>query len=96
MPSFGCFALTALFSSQTVYVFASLFGFPQVSKAACILTTQVLTKILRSKEAAATVNIKTWPIIIDTGNTHQSIPNTAPVHNKMHFVDIIIGSSQII
>lgn len=38
-----------------------------MSKAACILTTQILTKILRSKEAAASVNIKTWPIIIDTG-----------------------------
>lgn len=39
----------------------------QVSKAACILTTQHLMRILRSKEAAASVNIKTWPTIIDTG-----------------------------
>uniref|UniRef100_A0A6Q2ZCD2 DMAP1-binding domain-containing protein n=1 Tax=Esox lucius TaxID=8010 RepID=A0A6Q2ZCD2_ESOLU len=38
-----------------------------VSKAACILTTQNLMRILRSKEAAATVNIKTWPTIVDTG-----------------------------
>ncbi|KAL0158116.1 hypothetical protein M9458_046192, partial [Cirrhinus mrigala] len=37
-----------------------------VSKAACILTTQTLMKILRSKEAAASVNVKTWPNIIDT------------------------------
>ncbi|GAA6067379.1 disco-interacting protein 2 homolog B-A, partial [Tachysurus ichikawai] len=43
-----------------------------VSKAACILTTQILTKILRSKEAAASVNIKTWPIIIDTGTSTPS------------------------
>lgn len=42
--------------------------FLQVSKAACILTTQNLMRILRSKEAAASVNIKTWPTIIDTGN----------------------------
>lgn len=41
----------------------------QVCKAAGILTTQFLVKILRSKEAAATVNTKTWPIIIDTGTT---------------------------
>lgn len=41
----------------------------QVSKAACILTTQHLMRILRSKEAAASVNIKTWPTIIDTGIT---------------------------
>lgn len=39
----------------------------QVSKAACILTTQPLMRILRSREAAASVNIKTWPTIIDTG-----------------------------
>lgn len=39
----------------------------QVSKAACILTTQHLMRTLRSKEAAAAVNIKTWPTIIDTG-----------------------------
>lgn len=41
----------------------------QVSKAACILTTQHLMRTLRSKEAAASVNIKTWPTIIDTGET---------------------------
>uniref|UniRef100_A0AAQ5ZA42 DMAP1-binding domain-containing protein n=1 Tax=Amphiprion ocellaris TaxID=80972 RepID=A0AAQ5ZA42_AMPOC len=39
-----------------------------VSKAACILTTQNLMRTLRSKEAAASVNIKTWPTIIDTGD----------------------------
>ncbi|KAK3575123.1 hypothetical protein QTP86_020806 [Hemibagrus guttatus] len=45
-----------------------------VSKAACILTTQILTKILRSKEAAASVNIKTWPIIIDTDDLPRKRP----------------------
>uniref|UniRef100_A0AAR2JYM6 DMAP1-binding domain-containing protein n=1 Tax=Pygocentrus nattereri TaxID=42514 RepID=A0AAR2JYM6_PYGNA len=45
-----------------------------VSKAACILTTQVLMKILRSKEAAASVNIKTWPIIIDTDDLPRKRP----------------------
>lgn len=39
----------------------------KVSKAACILTTQPLMRILRSREAAASVNVKTWPTIIDTG-----------------------------
>lgn len=41
-----------------------------MSKAACILTTQPLMRILRSREAAASVNIKTWPTIIDTGAEH--------------------------
>uniref|UniRef100_A0A8C1V7Z3 Disco-interacting protein 2 homolog Bb n=1 Tax=Cyprinus carpio TaxID=7962 RepID=A0A8C1V7Z3_CYPCA len=69
-PSFGC-------QPNTWFTFlASLSWFPQVSKAACILTTQVLTKILRSKEAAATVNIKTWPIIIDTDDLPRKRPPT--------------------
>jgi len=39
----------------------------QVSKSACILTTQAIMKLLKSKEAAAAVDIKTWPTILDTG-----------------------------
>lgn len=39
----------------------------QVSKAACILTTQTLMRLLKSREAAAAVDVKTWPTIIDTG-----------------------------
>ncbi|XP_054028555.1 disco-interacting protein 2 homolog A isoform X5 [Dryobates pubescens] len=38
----------------------------EVSKSACILTTQVIMKLLKSKEAAAAVDIKTWPTILDT------------------------------
>ncbi|KAI4827626.1 hypothetical protein KUCAC02_031010 [Chaenocephalus aceratus] len=45
-----------------------------VSKAACILTTQSLMRILRSKEAAASVNIKTWPTIIDTDDLPRRRP----------------------
>nr|XP_033791975.1 disco-interacting protein 2 homolog B isoform X2 [Geotrypetes seraphini] len=37
-----------------------------VSKAACILTTQTLMKLVKSKEAAVAVDVKTWPTIIDT------------------------------
>uniref|UniRef100_A0A673CH79 Disco-interacting protein 2 homolog Bb n=1 Tax=Sphaeramia orbicularis TaxID=375764 RepID=A0A673CH79_9TELE len=45
-----------------------------VSKAACILTTQNLMRTLRSKEAAASVNIKTWPTIIDTDDLPRRRP----------------------
>uniref|UniRef100_A0A7N6AQT1 DMAP1-binding domain-containing protein n=1 Tax=Anabas testudineus TaxID=64144 RepID=A0A7N6AQT1_ANATE len=45
-----------------------------VSKAACILTTQNLMRILRSKDAAASVNIKTWPTIIDTDDLPRRRP----------------------
>lgn len=45
----------------------------QVSKSACVLTTQAVTRLLRSKEAAAAVDIRTWPTILDTG----ACPHTA-------------------
>uniref|UniRef100_A0A8C5JQH7 Disco interacting protein 2 homolog B n=1 Tax=Junco hyemalis TaxID=40217 RepID=A0A8C5JQH7_JUNHY len=38
----------------------------EVSKAACILTTQTLMRLLKSREAAGAVDVKTWPTIIDT------------------------------
>ncbi|KAK4817751.1 hypothetical protein QYF61_026974 [Mycteria americana] len=38
----------------------------EVSKSACILTTQAIMKLLKSKEAATAVDIKTWPTILDT------------------------------
>uniref|UniRef100_A0A672JJB2 Disco-interacting protein 2 homolog Bb n=1 Tax=Salarias fasciatus TaxID=181472 RepID=A0A672JJB2_SALFA len=45
-----------------------------VSRTACILTTQNLMRTLRSKEAAASVNIKTWPTIIDTDDLPRRRP----------------------
>ncbi|KAE8580639.1 hypothetical protein XENTR_v10024494 [Xenopus tropicalis] len=38
----------------------------EVSKSSCILTTQAIMRLLKSKEAAAAVDIKTWPTILDT------------------------------
>uniref|UniRef100_A0AAX7VNW6 DMAP1-binding domain-containing protein n=1 Tax=Astatotilapia calliptera TaxID=8154 RepID=A0AAX7VNW6_ASTCA len=38
----------------------------EVSKSVCILTTQAITKLLKSKEAAAAVDIKSWPTVLDT------------------------------
>ncbi|KAM9253875.1 disco-interacting protein 2 homolog A isoform 1-T1 [Dugong dugon] len=38
----------------------------EVSKSACVLTTQAIMRLLKSKEAAATVDIRTWPTILDT------------------------------
>ncbi|KAM4024632.1 disco-interacting protein 2 homolog A isoform 8-T8 [Anomaloglossus baeobatrachus] len=38
----------------------------EVSKSACILTTQAIMRLLKSKEAAVAVDIKTWPTILDT------------------------------
>ncbi|XP_026981313.1 disco-interacting protein 2 homolog A isoform X6 [Sagmatias obliquidens] len=38
----------------------------EVSKSACVLTTQAITRLLRSKEALAAVDVRTWPTILDT------------------------------
>ncbi|XP_051854330.1 disco-interacting protein 2 homolog A isoform X4 [Antechinus flavipes] len=38
----------------------------EVSKSTCILTTQAIMKLLKSKEAGAAVDVKTWPTILDT------------------------------
>lgn len=49
----------------------------QVSHSACVMTTAVICKLLRSKEAMATVDIRNWPPVLDTGNvaplTHTSV-----------------------
>uniref|UniRef100_A0AAQ4P9C2 DMAP1-binding domain-containing protein n=1 Tax=Gasterosteus aculeatus aculeatus TaxID=481459 RepID=A0AAQ4P9C2_GASAC len=38
----------------------------EVSKSVCILTTQAIMKLFRSKEAAAAVDVKSWPMVLDT------------------------------
>ncbi|XP_070453848.1 disco-interacting protein 2 homolog A isoform X13 [Equus przewalskii] len=38
----------------------------EVSKSACVLTTQAIMRLLKSKEAAAAVDVRTWPTILDT------------------------------
>uniref|UniRef100_A0A8C0L8N7 Disco interacting A n=1 Tax=Canis lupus dingo TaxID=286419 RepID=A0A8C0L8N7_CANLU len=38
----------------------------QVSKSACVLTTQAIMRLLKSKDAGAAVDVRTWPTIVDT------------------------------
>ncbi|XP_029611142.1 disco-interacting protein 2 homolog C isoform X3 [Salmo trutta] len=38
----------------------------EVSRSACVMTTAVICKLLRSKEAVATVDIRNWPPVLDT------------------------------
>jgi len=37
-----------------------------VSKSVLVLSTQAVIKLLRSKEASNVVDLKSWPIILDT------------------------------
>ncbi|XP_062948398.1 disco-interacting protein 2 homolog A isoform X7 [Cynocephalus volans] len=38
----------------------------EVSKSACVLTTQTIARLLKSREAAAAVDVRTWPTVLDT------------------------------
>uniref|UniRef100_A0A674D558 Disco-interacting protein 2 homolog B-A-like n=1 Tax=Salmo trutta TaxID=8032 RepID=A0A674D558_SALTR len=67
-----------------------------VSKAACILTTQNLMRILRSKEAAATLNIKTWPTIIETDDLPRHRPPTIykpPTAEMIAYLDFSVSTT---
>uniref|UniRef100_A0A8B9LSK4 Disco-interacting protein 2 homolog Ba n=1 Tax=Astyanax mexicanus TaxID=7994 RepID=A0A8B9LSK4_ASTMX len=67
-----------------------------VSKAACILTTQALMKTLRSKEAAASVNVKTWPTIIDTDDLPRKRPPQIykpPTAEMLAYLDFSVSTT---
>ncbi|RXN03839.1 disco-interacting 2 -like protein [Labeo rohita] len=67
-----------------------------VSKASCILTTQTLMKILRSKEAAASVNVKTWPNIIDTDDLPRKRPShiyKPPTAEMLAYLDFSVSTT---
>ncbi|XP_041102838.1 disco-interacting protein 2 homolog C isoform X5 [Polyodon spathula] len=46
----------------------------EVSRSACIMTSQVVCKLLRSKEASATVDVRTWPPVLDTDDLPKKRP----------------------
>uniref|UniRef100_A0A667ZBN9 Disco-interacting protein 2 homolog Ba n=1 Tax=Myripristis murdjan TaxID=586833 RepID=A0A667ZBN9_9TELE len=67
-----------------------------VSKAACILTTQPLMRILRSREAAASVNVKTWPTIIDTDDLPRKRPPQIykpPTAEMLAYLDFSVSTT---
>ncbi|OCT95820.1 disco-interacting protein 2 homolog B isoform X1 [Xenopus laevis] len=67
-----------------------------VSKAACILTTQTLLKLLKSKEAAAAVDVKTWPTIIDTDDLpRKRVPQLykPPTPEMLAYLDFSVSTT---
>ncbi|CAL9688536.1 unnamed protein product [Knipowitschia caucasica] len=46
----------------------------EVSRSVCVMTTQLISKLLRSKEATATVDLRTWPPVIDTDDLPKKKP----------------------
>uniref|UniRef100_A0A3B3TMZ3 Disco interacting C n=1 Tax=Poecilia latipinna TaxID=48699 RepID=A0A3B3TMZ3_9TELE len=46
----------------------------EVSRSVCVMTTQLICKLLRSKEALAAVDLRTWPPVIDTDDLPKKKP----------------------
>uniref|UniRef100_A0A671R566 Disco-interacting protein 2 homolog A-like n=1 Tax=Sinocyclocheilus anshuiensis TaxID=1608454 RepID=A0A671R566_9TELE len=72
---------------------------PTVSKSVCILTTQAIMKLLKSKEAAAAVDIKMWPLILDTDDLpRKRIPQIykPPTHEMLAYLDFSVSTTGIL
>lgn len=48
-------------------------------------------RLLKSKEAAATVDVRTWPTIVDTGRCHHAIGVHAGLHQAHLFPCVVVG-----
>uniref|UniRef100_A0A8C1QFJ3 Disco-interacting protein 2 homolog A n=1 Tax=Cyprinus carpio TaxID=7962 RepID=A0A8C1QFJ3_CYPCA len=71
----------------------------EVSKSVCILTTQAIMKLLKSKEAAAAVDIKTWPLILDTDDLpRKRIPQIykPPTPEMLAYLDFSVSTTGIL
>lgn len=66
--------------SPVVYLPSSvMFSDSQVSRSACLMTTQLICKLLRSREAAAAVDVRAWPPILDTGQSSNLLGAVPPL-----------------
>uniref|UniRef100_A0A4W3HS65 Disco interacting A n=2 Tax=Callorhinchus milii TaxID=7868 RepID=A0A4W3HS65_CALMI len=71
----------------------------EVSKSVCILTTQAILKLLRSKEAAAAVDIKTWPTVLETDDLPRRKPPQiykAPTPEMLAYLDFSVSTTGIL
>ncbi|XP_056610543.1 disco-interacting protein 2 homolog A isoform X2 [Triplophysa dalaica] len=71
----------------------------EVSKSVCILTTQAILKLLKSKEAAAAVDIKSWPLILDTDDLpRKRIPQVHKPHapDMLAYLDFSVSTTGIL
>ncbi|XP_069770807.1 disco-interacting protein 2 homolog C isoform X2 [Narcine bancroftii] len=47
----------------------------EVSRSACVMTSQFIVKLLRSREAGAAVDVRTWPPVLDTDDLPKRRPS---------------------
>jgi hypothetical protein len=68
----------------------------EVSKAAAILSNSLIIKMLKSKEAAAIVDVKTWPTLLDSDDSHKRKLQTiyrAPTAEMICFLDFSVSTT---
>ncbi|MGH0119401.1 UNVERIFIED_CONTAM: hypothetical protein FKN15_022536 [Acipenser sinensis] len=71
----------------------------EVSKSVCILTTQAIMKLLKSKEASAAVDVKSWPIILDTDDLPRKKPlqiYKPPTPEILAYLDFSVSTTGIL
>ncbi|XP_035250663.1 disco-interacting protein 2 homolog A-like isoform X1 [Anguilla anguilla] len=71
----------------------------EVSKSVCILTTQAIMKLLKSKEAAAAVDVKTWPLVLDTDDLpRKKAPQLykPPTPEMLAYLDFSVSTTGIL
>ncbi|XP_061081757.1 disco-interacting protein 2 homolog A-like isoform X1 [Conger conger] len=71
----------------------------EVSKSVCILTTQAIMKLLKSKEAAAAVDVKTWPMVLDTDDLpRKKAPQIykPPTPEMLAYLDFSVSTTGIL
>uniref|UniRef100_A0A3B3B6R3 Disco-interacting protein 2 homolog A n=1 Tax=Oryzias melastigma TaxID=30732 RepID=A0A3B3B6R3_ORYME len=71
----------------------------EVSKSVCILTTQAIMKLLKSKDAAAAVDIKSWPTVLDTDDLPRKKNNQMykpPTPEMLAYLDFSVSTTGIL
>ncbi|KAF5899305.1 disco-interacting protein 2 A-like isoform X2, partial [Clarias magur] len=71
----------------------------EVSKSVCILTTQAIMKLLKSKEASAAVDVKTWPMVLDTDDLpRKKLPQIykPPTPDMLAYLDFSVSTTGIL
>ncbi|XP_053536691.1 disco-interacting protein 2 homolog A isoform X1 [Ictalurus punctatus] len=71
----------------------------EVSKSVCILTTQAIMKLLKSKEASAAVDVKTWPMVLDTDDLPRkklSQVYKPPTPEMLAYLDFSVSTTGIL
>ncbi|XP_072297869.1 disco-interacting protein 2 homolog C isoform X2 [Eucyclogobius newberryi] len=68
----------------------------EVSRSVCVMTTQAISKLLRSKEATATVDLRTWPPVIDTDDLPKKKPpllHKPPSPDTLAYLDFSVSTT---